>query len=89
MAVFVNEKVKIWETLIKYKKIVRVLTATKKSLSLIGPKLRELDGCLQFWINMTSRVQCVSLDSTSLIIYPEIKATEVPFQSWKSYLCSF
>ena len=31
----------------------------------------------------TSRdtIQCVSLDSTSLIIYPEIKATEVPFQS--------
>ena len=26
-------------------------------------------------------IQCVSLDSTSLIIYPEIKATEVPFQS--------
>ena len=34
-------------------------------------------------------IQCVSLDSTSLIIYPEIKATEVSFQSWKCYLCSF
>ena len=28
-----------------------------------------------------NNVQCVSLDSTSLVIYPEIKATEVPFQS--------
>ena len=26
-------------------------------------------------------IQCVSLDSASLIIYPEIKATEVPFLS--------
>ena len=25
-------------------------------------------------------IQCVSLDSTSLIIYPEMKATEVPIQ---------
>ena len=24
-------------------------------------------------------IQCVALDSSSLIIYPEIKATEVPF----------
>ena len=34
-------------------------------------------------------IKCVSLDSNSLIIYPEIKATEVPFQSSKPYLCSF
>ena len=26
-------------------------------------------------------IQCVSVDSASLIIYPEIKATEVSFQS--------
>ena len=48
MIFFVNEKVKIWKNLIKYKKIVRILTATKKRLSLIGQKLRELDVCLQF-----------------------------------------
>ena len=34
-------------------------------------------------------IQCVSVDSASLIIYPEIKATEVPFFSWNTYLCSF
>ena len=28
-------------------------------------------------------IQCVSVDSTSLIIYPEIKATKVAFQSLK------
>ena len=26
-------------------------------------------------------IQCVSLDSASIIIYPDIKAKEVPFQS--------
>ena len=30
---------------------------------------------------MMCTIQCVSLDSTSLIIYPEIKATEAPFQN--------
>ena len=34
-------------------------------------------------------LQCVSLDFTSLIIYPEIKATEALFQSGNMYLCSF
>ena len=34
-------------------------------------------------------IQCVSLDSTSFIIYPEIKATEVSFSALKRYLCSF
>ena len=37
----------------------------------------------------TSYIQCVSLDSASLIIYPEIKATEVTFSALKRYLCSF
>ena len=35
------------------------------------------------------RIQCVSVDSASLIIYPEIKATEVAFSALKRYLCSF
>ena len=34
-------------------------------------------------------IQCVSVDSTSLIIYPEIKATEVAFSALKHYLSSF
>ena len=34
-------------------------------------------------------IQCVSVDSASLIIYPEIKATEVTFSALKRYLCSF
>ena len=34
-------------------------------------------------------IQCVSVDSASLIIYPEIKATEVRFSALKRYLCSF
>ena len=36
-----------------------------------------------------THIQCVSVDSASLIIYPEIKATEVLFQSWKCYLRNF
>ena len=36
-----------------------------------------------------STIQCVSVDSASLIIYPEIKATEVAFSALKRYLCSF
>ena len=36
-----------------------------------------------------SSIQCVSVDSASLIIYPEIKATEVTFSALKRYLCSF
>ena len=40
------------------------------------------------WVSCkaSSSIQCVSVDSASLIIYPEIKATEVSFQSWKCYL---
>ena len=37
----------------------------------------------------TATIQCVSVDSASLIIYPEIKATEVTFSALKRYLCSF
>ena len=34
-------------------------------------------------------VQCVSVDSTSLVIYPELEATEVRFPALKRYLCNF
>ena len=40
-------------------------------------------------VDLPTDIQCVSVDSASLIIYSEIKATEVPFRSWKCYLCSF
>ena len=38
---------------------------------------------------VASSIQCISVDSASFVIYPEIKATEVPFQSLKTYLFSF
>ena len=34
-------------------------------------------------------IQCVSVDSTSFVIYPELEATEVRFSALKRYLCSF
>ena len=34
-------------------------------------------------------IQCVSVDSTSFVIYPELEATEVRFSALKQYLCSF
>ena len=34
-------------------------------------------------------IQCVSLGSTSFVIYPELEATEVRFSALKRYLCSF
>ena len=34
-------------------------------------------------------IQCVSMDSTSFVIYPELEATEVRFSALKRYLCSF
>ena len=34
-------------------------------------------------------IQCVSVDSTSFVIYPELEATEVRFPALKRYLCSF
>ena len=37
--------------------------------------------CAAIVVCVVSYIQCVSVDSASLIIYPEIKATEVPFQS--------
>ena len=36
-----------------------------------------------------STIQCVSLDSPSFVIYPDIKATEVKALKLKCYLCSF
>ena len=36
-----------------------------------------------------SDIQCVSVDSTSFVIYPELEATEVKFSALKRYLCSF
>ena len=41
------------------------------------PRIRTVFACM---FVTTMCIQCVSLDSTSLIIYPEIKATEVPFK---------
>ena len=54
-----------------------VLCALHKDKKTLQPRLHS------------PNIQCVSLDSASPIIYPEIKATEVPFQSWNPYLCSF
>ena len=34
-------------------------------------------------------VQCVSVNSASFVIYPELEATEVRFSAFKRYLCSF
>ena len=34
-------------------------------------------------------IQCVSVDSTSFVIYPELEATEVAFSALIRYLCSF
>ena len=34
-------------------------------------------------------IQCVSVDSTSFVIYPELEATGVRFTALKRYLCSF
>ena len=34
-------------------------------------------------------IQCVSVDSTSFVIYPELEATEARFSALKRYLCSF
>ena len=34
-------------------------------------------------------IQCVSVDSTSFVIYPELEATEGRFSALKRYLCSF
>ena len=34
-------------------------------------------------------IQCVSVDSASFVIYPELEATEVRFSALKRYLCSF
>ena len=44
---------------------------------IISPKLEEVD------------IQCVSLDSTSFVIYPELEATEVWFWALKRCLCGF
>ena len=50
-------------------------------------------GCCMFYraaiASLGVCIQCVSVDSASLIIYPEIKATEVTFSALKRYLCSF
>ena len=44
-------------------------------------------------VNQVSRkyihIQCVSVDSASLIIYPEIKATEVTFSALKRTSVAF
>ena len=59
------------------------------SLSFFITKLRYIFFSFPFGDFIVYCIQCVSLDSTRLIIYPEIKATEVTFSSLKWYLCSF
>ena len=48
-----------------------------------------IDNDEQQVVQLELNIQCVSVDSACLIIYPEIKATEVAFSALKRYLCSF
>ena len=72
-------------------KVVNAALNQKNALSIhfYGLKFRWRGWNLKSIHYIILRIQCVSVDSASLIIYPEIKATEVAFQSWKPYLCSF
>ena len=40
-------------------------------------------------VGTSEGIQCVTLDSASFVIYPELEATEARFSALKRYLCSF
>ena len=61
-----------------------VVIAMIGQLSLYLSRLLLLSGLI---LQLT--IQCVSVDSTSFVIYPELEATEVRFSALKRYQCSF